>query len=86
MTTHIGNGLKDGLGTAGTGVRVRRLAELGATDIVIASTGRLTFLLGTGRRSYSVTLPRDRREADAFEAAGTTESPLTRAIADLEVA
>ncbi len=79
----IGNGLKDGIGTAAAGYRLRKLRETGATDISLASTGRLTFTRNGQRYEYRVTLPRDRREADAFEAAGTVDSPLSRALADI---
>jgi len=73
----------DGIDTAGTGFRLRQLRTKGATDIRLARTGRLTFLRDGQRYEYRVTLPRDRREADAFEAAGTVDSPLSRALADI---
>lgn len=79
----IGNGLKDGIGSAAAAFRLRQLRDQGATDIVLASTGRLTFSRDGQRYEYRVNLPRDRAEADAFEAAGTTESPLSRALADI---
>lgn len=80
---NIGNGLKDGLGTAGTAFRLKQLRAEGASDITLARTGRLTFTRGGQRYEYQVMLPRDRSEADAFEAAGTIESPLSRALADI---
>jgi len=79
----IGNGLGDGIGSAGGNFRLRKLREAGATDIEVAKTGRLLFTRNGQRYEYRVTLPRDRREAEAFEAAGTTESPITRALADI---
>ena len=79
----IGNGLKDGVGTAGAGHRLKKLREAGATDIALASTGRLRFTRNGQQYEYQVTPPRDRREADAFEAAGTVDSPLIRALADI---
>jgi len=79
----IGNGLKDGVGTAGSGHRLKKLREAGATDIALASTGRLRFTRNGQPYEYQVTPPRDRREADAFEAAGTVDSPLVRALADI---
>jgi hypothetical protein len=80
----LGNGLRDGLETAGAQYRIRQLRMLGATEIVLARTGRLTFMFQGGKRIYTVTPPYDYDQATAFEAAGTTESPLTRAISDLQ--
>ena len=82
----IGNGLKDGVGTAGAGYRLKKLRETGATDISLASTGRLRFTRNGQRYEYQVTPPQDRREADAFVAAGTVDSPLSRALADITAA
>ncbi|HSX23283.1 MAG TPA: hypothetical protein VLE97_10970 [Gaiellaceae bacterium] len=79
----IGNGLKDGIGSAAAAFRLKQLRDQGATDIVLASTGRLTFSRNGQRYEYRVNLPRDRAEAEAFEAAGTTDSPLVRALADI---
>lgn len=80
----IGKGLKDGIKSAGTNVRLRDLREAGATDIKLAETGRLSFTRNGQRYEYRVTLPRDRRESDELFAAGATSSPLTRALADIE--
>lgn len=79
----IGNGFRDAVGSAAAAFRLRQLRDRGATDIALARTGRLTFTRAGQRYEYRVTLPRDRREADAFEVAGTTDSPLSRALADI---
>jgi hypothetical protein len=80
---HIGNGLLDGVGTAAANFRLKQLRDTGATDIKLAKTGRLQFTRNGQRYEYSVTLPRDTRDVNAFALAGTTESPLTRALADI---
>lgn len=78
----IGPGLKDGK-IAGANARRAQLMRLGVTDISVASTGRLTFTFDGARYTYSVRSPRDRREADEFERAGSVDSPMNRAIHDL---
>lgn len=84
IQVNIGNGLKDRVGSAGAEFRLKQLHAKGATDIKLArTTGRLTFTRGGQRYAYRVTAPRNNREADAFDAAGTTESPLSRALADI---
>lgn len=86
MTIDIGHGLRDGIGTAACAYRTRLLAGAGATEIKVATTGRLTFTIGGARRCYKVTLPQNYSESEAFEIAGTTDSPLCRALRDLGVA
>jgi hypothetical protein len=60
IQSDIGNGLKDGIGTAGTAWRLKQLREKGATDIELARTGRLRFTRNGQRYEYRVIAPRDR--------------------------
>lgn len=82
MKVDLGNGMRDGLNTAGTRLRMRMLKDRGAQDIKLTQTGRLTFTLDGERCVYTVKPPRDYAEARLFEAAGTTDSPLCRALTD----
>lgn len=80
---HIGPGRLDGIGSIAANYRLRSLRQLGATNIKLARTGRLTFTHNGQNYDYRVTAPRNRGEADYLESQGLNESPLSRALKDI---
>jgi hypothetical protein len=72
-TTTTVRGLRDGQYTAGAGLLLRKIKALGA-KVTLASTGRVTVIdKSGGRHVYVLVLD-----------ASVDDSPLTRALADLE--
>jgi hypothetical protein len=68
-------GLRDGKSTAGTGLLVRKIKALGA-NVSVATTGRVTVTDKKGvRHVYALVLD-----------ASASNSPLTQALVDLEMA
>ena len=85
-------GLQDGVHTAGTALTLRKIRALGAT-VNLARTGRVTVVTAAGeRRVYSLKIHQPLVDqsrmgyptADVLARLSVADSPLTRALADLE--